>query len=305
MKEIKAFIIADVIVLLLKVVCGFLLHSYTMLASGVIEVLLIVGTLLLSKKIEGNKKSRGILTALFGALIVFSSLVVLFFAFTTKLRKTSLLIILPVLVCLISRYVVSSFYTNSGYQRKKGLLSIGSMISNMDFANYIVIIVAMILMKISKWVGVLKYSDRVGAVLISLFVIYKAYNLIRHSFANLKDNKKEVPNEYLEEIKKRKEVKTLENMDVNLYGGFVGINCSLQIAEGIGPVDLNSFVITLQDYLLKIADIVRITLVEKKEEKKPKKVRVRSKKQDARNSRSGNGKKGSKGKNNKQKNKKS
>lgn len=305
MKEIKTFIIADLLILVLKIVGGWFLHSYTMLASSLLDVMLILGMLFLAKRKEDSKKIRGIFTALFGALVIFVSLALGFFVFTTKIRKTSLLIILPVIVCIIARFVVSSFYTNANYAKKKGLLSVGGIISNIDLYIFIAIIVAMILMKVSKWVSILKYADRVGTVLVSLLVIYKAYNLIRHSFAYLRETPREVPESYYNEINARKEVKEIEKIAVFNYGGLIGINCYIQLNDGVGTIDANSFVITLQDYLLKIADIVRVVLVEKKEEKKPKKAKVRSKKQDARNSRSGNGKKGSKGKGSKQKNKKS
>lgn len=304
MKEIKTFLIVDAVILLLKVLGGLLLHSYTILVSGVYDALLIIGMLLLRKKVEERKMLKGIFTALLGALSIMFVLSALFFAFTTEINRTSLLLLIPIFVCLISRYIVSCFYTNVSYQRKKGLLSLGTIGSSYDFAIYIIAIVVMVLMKISKWVGFLKYSDRIGAVIIGLFVVYKAYDLIRHSFAYLKGMEKEVPENYIDEIKNRREVKSLEKIEFNSYGGFSNASCYIQVNDGVSMVDVNSFVITLQDYLLKIADMVKIYIVEKKKDEKPKKAKVRSKKQDARNSRSGNSKKSSKGKNSKQKNKK-
>lgn len=305
MKEIKSFIIVDLIILILKVLSGLFLHSYTVLVSGVFDLIFVLGMLLVSKKNLEKKKARGLFTSLLGALGILLVLITLFFAFTMKIRRTSVWIILPVVICLVARYIVSCFSTNASYQKKKGLLSVGIIGSTYDFASYIIVIIAMILMKVSKWVAFLKYSDRIGAVIIGLFVIYKSYELIRHSFASLKDMEKEVPEEYINEIGSRKEVKKLDKIELKSYGGFINAECSIQINEGVSMVDVNSFVITLQDYLLKIADVVKICLVEKKEEKKPKKVKVRSKKQDARNSRSGNSKKSTKKKNPKQKNKKS
>ena len=42
MKEVRAFIVADLVVLLVKVLGGILTHSYTMIASGVYDVALIL-----------------------------------------------------------------------------------------------------------------------------------------------------------------------------------------------------------------------------------------------------------------------
>lgn len=302
MKEVKTFLIVDFVILLLKVLSGLLFNSYTILVSSIYDFIMIIGVLLIRKKLDEKKKSRGVYTALIGALGIFIDLIILFFAFTTEINRTSLWILVPLFICLIARYIVSCFYTNASYQRKRGLLSFGTIGSSFDFANYIVILVAMILMKVSKWVAILRFADRIGAVVISLFVIYKAYELIRHSFAYLKEMDIQVSEKFINEIKNRREIKSLEELELTSYGGYINCKCYIQINEGISMVDLNSFVITLQDYLIKIADLVKIYLVDK-DSNRPRRAKVRSMKQDARDSRSGNSKKGSKGKNRKQKNK--
>ena len=76
---------------------------------------------------------------------------------------------------------------------------------------------------------------------------------------------------------------------------------NLILNNNLTMLDLNTFVVSLQDYLLKIADVVEVKLQEELIVKRPK---VRSLKQDARNSGSGNSKTNTKNKNTKKKNKK-
>ena len=99
----------------------------------------------------------------------------------------------------------------------------------------------------------------------------------------------------------RTEVKKFVSINTIEFGGIRKAKCNLVLNNNLTMIDLNTFVVSLQDYLLKIADVVEVNLVD---EVKPKKPKVRSLKQDARNSGSGNSKTNAKKKNTKKKNKK-
>ena len=301
MKEMKVYIVVDIIIFLLKVVGGFLTHSYTMMVSGVYDLMLVIGTIIVS---TGHKSNKGlsIFTICLGILSLSSAGGLVALAWTRDIVKTSLWVILFVVLSLLLRYIVSCFYTNISYQRKRGLLSYGNIVSNLDFYNYGVILLALVLMKISKWVAWLKYADRFGTALLSIMLIVRGFKLFKNSFECLSGKELKVSEEVITEIKERKEVKGVGKINLRYYGGMRSVRCEVVLRDGISMVDVNSFVVTLQDYLLKLADSVRINMVDK--EFVPKKAKVRSLKQDARNSGSRNSKKGSKGKNNKKANKK-
>ena len=296
----KNFIIVDLVILIIKVISGLLCHSYSMLASAVLELLLLIATLFIY--IFNDKfKGLGVINSLVSFLCMVGTSLIIFVAAINDIKITSLWILLFLTIIMIIRYITTCFYTNMSYQKRKGLLLVGSLSSTVDFVIYGIIILAMILMKISRWVSVLKYADIAGAVLISLYVFYKGIKIIKNSFASL-ENKEIVINEKcIDEIAKRKEVKSVEALTLINFNGIRYVKCDLLLNDGVSMVDVNSFVITLQDYLLKFAEVVRVNLIEKKVFK-PKHAKVRSKKQDARNSRSGNSKTSPKKKNNKSKN---
>ena len=97
-------------------------------------------------------------------------------------------------------------------------------------------------------------------------------------------------------------VSKVERLSLVNYGGIRYFKCNVVLSEGITMIDINSFVIMLQDYLLKVADVAKIDLIDPNS--KPKHVKVRSLKEDARNSRSRNSKTNAKKKNSTKKNKK-
>jgi divalent metal cation (Fe/Co/Zn/Cd) transporter len=123
--------------------------------------------------------------------------------------------------------------------------------------------------------------------------------IIKNSFNYLEEDSL-ILDEYKEEIMKRSEVKKFVNFKLNSFGGLRKISCNIILNDSLTLIDLTSFVVSLQDYLLKIANVVEINLLE---EVKKKKIKVRSLKQDARNSGSGNSKKNTNKKHSKKKNK--
>lgn len=299
MKEVKVFIIVEVILAILKVIAGLLCSSYTMLASCLLEVFLIVTSLFVIKQ-KDNKKYKGILSSILGFITIILGLGLIFLVVTLKVQKVSWFILLFIFLCLLARYAVGCFYTNLNYGKKKGVLGFSVINSNTDFYITGIVLVSFILTKIGKWVELFKYADKIGAILLSLFVIYKGIRIIRNSFSYLEDKTIELT-EYEEEIKKRNEVKKFVSINVNSFGGIRKAKCNIVLKDSLTMVDLTSFIVTLEDYLLKIANVVQVNLVE---DIKPKKPKVRSLKQDARNSGSRNSKTNTKKKNTKKKNKK-
>ncbi len=281
MKEVKTFIITEIIIAILKLLAGIICNSYTMIASCLYEVILIITSLFIQKRIE-NKKYKGIITSVLGFIIVLSSLFLIFVCIIDETYIVSWFILLFMVICMLVRYLAGCFYTNINYQKKKGILGYSTINSNVDFYNYGVILGVLILGKLSKWFSILKYADKLGVILISALIVINGIKLIRNSFKSIEDYEFNLDN-YKEEISKRSEVKKLVNITANSFGGIRKVSCNLILNNGISMIDINTFVVSLQDYLLKVANVVEVNLLD---DIKPKKPKVRSLKQDARNSRS-------------------
>ncbi len=304
MKEVKSFIIADFILFIIKLVGGLLCSSYTLLASGIYDIGLIISALFVIKE-NNNTKYRGIISSWWGFLLILSAIGIVFISEVEKIMIPSFFILLFLVITIIIRYLIPCFKTNISYQKKKGLLMYGVINSTIDFYNYGIILGVLVLAKLSKWIDIFKYADRIGTILIAGLILFKGIRIISNSFKKMEDRfSLDINTEVKNEIVGRNEIKSLDKLEVTAYGGITKASCNILIKDSLQLLDLISFVITLQDYLFKKlkADVVQIILVDK--EKKKVKVKVRSLKQDARNSRGRNGKTNAKKKNTKQKNKK-
>ena len=298
MKEVKSFIVANIIILLLKVLAAVVCSSTVLLMTGLYDLLLIISSILVYKK-KDNKKYKAVFTSLLGLLFVMMAVGIIFSSFIFDVRKTSLWIFLFIFIFVIVRYIVGCFYTNKNYASRKGILAYGNMISNTDFYMYGLAILSLILIKCSKWLEILKYADRALTIGLSLFVFCKAIKLIVNSFKVLEGKEKFVDEDYIKEISDRSEVKRVDNLSIQSFGGIRCGVLKINLNNGISMIDINTFMITLQDYLLKISDVCMVVMSENKISNAYKKVSA-----NARNSRSGNGKTNTKKKNTKKKNKK-
>lgn len=302
MKEVKVFTISNLLISILKMLGGFLGNSFTMVASGLYDLELWISSLFLFF----NKKSntiKGIITSLWGLIILLLGLGIIFISEVLPIKVVSFWIMLFLVISVLIRYFVPCFYTNINYRKKKGVLSQGIINSSVDFYNYGIIFVTLVLSKLSGYFDILKYVDRLGTILVSILIVIRGIKIIRNSFKVLENNITDDMNEQVkEEINKRDEVDAVKDIKLSNYGGLIKVDCSLRLKNKVSLLDLNTFVITLQDYLLKIfkGNVVQINLVDNVK----KKVKVRSMKQDARNSRGRNSKANVKKKNSKQKNKK-
>ena len=290
------------IVVLLKILGGLLTHSYTMISSCVLDLLLIIISKIAMIKGEDSKGKR-VVTFLIGLIMILSAIILVVFSVVHPFGKVSAWIILFAIVTMIVKYMANCYYTNVSYKIKRCMLSCGNINSTLDFVALVMFIVVMILSKCSRWLSILKYADVVGTILISGYIVYRGILILIHSVSQRNEEKiNSVLEGYKKEITDRDEIKKVERLTLVNYGGVNYVKCGIVLRDGLSMIDANSFVITLQDYLLKIADVSKIDLVDPIN--KPKHVKVRSLKEDARNSRSRNSKTNSKKKNSTKKNKK-
>ena len=290
------------IVILLKVLGGLLTKSYTMLTSSLLDLLLIIVSKVAMIKGE-DTKGRRVISTMLGLVMILSGIIMIVFSIKYPFGKVSAWIILFAIVTMIVKYMANCYYTNVNYRRKVGMLSYGNINSSLDFIVFAMFIVIMIISKCSRWLEILKYADVVGTILVAGYIGYRGLLVVVHSIKKRDEEKiNKVLEGYKIEIQDRKEIKKVERLSLVNYGGLNYVKCGVVLSDGISMIDINSFMVTLQDYLLKIADVAKIDAVDPNS--KPKHVKVRSLKEDARNSRSRNSKTNSKKKNSTKKNKK-
>ena len=278
MKDKKSIVIGCLIVFVIKVVFGILTHSYTFTSSAILEAILLTYFLLSNKK--ESKKIHGLLTSLIGIVIIILSLGITLLCIINKTTKPSFFLILFVAVCVLLKYALTSLKVNTTYNKKIGLLATSNINSTLEFVTYGIVLGSLIITRCGRFWKYLYYGDKLGTVLICLITVYYGLKLIVNSIRYMEDKENVIPEEFIEEINKRDEIKKLESLTVTNYGGLRLAHAKVELKETISLVDINTFAVTLEDYLLKKSDVVEVHMTNGIEKKKNK-PKVLSKKEEA------------------------
>lgn len=296
-KDYNGYLIMDFIIIGLKLLAGLLGHSLALLATIFFDVVVIITSFIAFRSKEKTTRGRMVGTAFYSFIVCLLSILYVFITFKIKIMKPSLLILIFLLLCLVLNYVTTVYKSNVSYSKKEGILGGSNKNSSVNIIMYIVVLASVI---ISKWGSLwkqLRYADRIGAIIISIFTIYYALRILVRSFKFLEEEQEEKLNGVItEEVNKCKEVKNITKINILSNGGIRKIDIDLKLQSGIGLTDLITFVVTLEDFLLKYCDFASVNLV--------KHVNRSGARKNARNSGSTNGKKSTKKKSTKSKSKK-
>ena len=290
MKQIKKYIITNFIILILKVIGGLFLHSNTLLASSIIELVLIINSILTISK--ENKIYKNVISILYALSIIIGLVFLNYYSITNENNNPSLLIIIILIVCLFTRYVVAVLGINKTNQKKNGIIAFSNISSNQEFIIFLITLISIIINKIGKWIDILHYADKVGCLIISVLLLVKTIKIISNTFIK----PKEFITEYTNEITSHKEIKDIKDFKLSSFGGIRKISINIIPKDNISMIDFSSFIVNLEDYLLKKADVAIIGYGEENS--------FRKVMENARNSGSRNSKANSNKKNTKKKNKK-
>ena len=290
MKQIKKYIITNFIILILKVIGGLFLHSNTLLASSIIELVLIINSILTISK--ENKIYKNVISILYALSIIIGLVFLNYYSIINENNNPSLLIIIILIVCLFARYVVSVLGINKTNQKKNGIIAFSNISSNQEFIIFLITLISIIINKIGKWIDILHYADKVGCLIISVLLLVKTIKIISNTFIK----PKEFITEYTNEITSHKEIKNIKDFKLSSFGGIRKISINIIPKDNISMIDFSSFIVNLEDYLLKKADVAIIGYGEENS--------FRKVMENARNCGSRNSKANSNKKNTKKKNKK-
>ncbi len=294
--EYKTFIICDLIVIIIKFLAGYFGHSLTLLSTIIYDIVAMFTALLALKAKEENKKGKSIFTSLYAFILILLSICMVYLSFQIKPWKPSLLILIFLLICVVSNYIITVYKSNTSYLKKEGVLGYSSKNSNTNMILYIVVLATIIISKFRGLWKYLIYIDRIGVIVVALFLTYYALRILLRSFKNMEDEEEKITQTINEEVNKCKEVKNVTKVSINHLGGIKRIDLELKLQDQIALTDLITFVVTLEDFLLKYSDLSSVRVVKNANRKVVRKV--------ARNSGSTNSKGSTKKKNTKKKNKK-
>ena len=253
-RVLRKSIIINIILVIFKILIGYIGHSRAMIADGVNSIsdlitdfIAIFGNKMSYKK--ANKKhpfGYGMieyLTSIFvGLFILFMGIELIVQAFTLNLKVPSIFVLIVSLWLFFVKYLFSKYMFEKGKEYNSSILITSGMESKMGAMSTLFVIISFILSRLSVLNPIYLYSDNVCTFIIGIYIIYVSYNLLKENLINIigvNEDNKEIINNIKDKILEDNNI--LEVRDINLlkYGSYYSANVEVVMKKNMRLKDVD------------------------------------------------------------------
>lgn len=256
-KTMVISLLGNTFLVILKLVFGFIFHFKTLIADAIhslsdlsTDIISIIGQKMAKADTDrehpyGHGKIEYITSIIIGTIIMIIGISLIVNAINTKVTIfINNYIIIIVLIVIIVKYLLSRYVIYNGEKYKNNILLASGNESMADVLSSIGVLITILLSNLHEYHDLFKYADKIGCIIISLFIIKTSFKILKQNInALLGEN--ELDKAYLNKIKKViKEVEgvnKIDNMILLKYGSYyiaslhisVNENCSLKKSHDI------------------------------------------------------------------------
>lgn len=212
-KVMVIMFITNLILSFMQIIAGIIGNSAAVVADGVhtitdliTDVVAIIGTRLSNKKADkihplGYGQIEYITSVFIGVVVITMGFYLVSNSLEEQLIIPHFLVIIVTIVTIVSKYILYKYILLKGKEYRNSILLASSKESLVDVISSFVVLISIILMQFSDKITFLIYSDRLAAVLVSIFVIRTGYSIMSENISHL-IGEQETNEELLNEIKK-------------------------------------------------------------------------------------------------------
>lgn len=238
MKVTRVLIISLIVNLLLsilKVIAGILSNYSSLIADGihsfsdlVTDIVSILGNKLSLKPADlehpfGHGIIEYITSIIISVTIMILGINLIINAFGHEVSIPSLFIMIVSLFTIIAKYILSSYIYKKGIKYQNNILIASAKESKSDVVSSIFVLISIILIQFSDIIGIFKYADIVGTILISLLIIRTGFNVLKDNLSKIIGEQitdKEYINSLKEIILKQENILEVKNLYVLKNGPY-------------------------------------------------------------------------------------
>lgn len=227
--------IGNALLIVLKVTAGFITNTKMLIADGIhslsdlaTDIMSIIGQKLSNKKADvkhprGHGKIQYITSIIIGTVIVFLAIKLAQSAINSPVKQISNNIIGIVIITIIAKYFLAKYIYNNGIKYNNNILITGGLESRADVLSSIAVLLTVFASNFSSMFPILKYSDRIGTIIISLFILKTGYCILKENLSSVlgeSETDEEILNIVRDIINKVKEVREINEVVLIKYGSY-------------------------------------------------------------------------------------
>lgn len=237
-------IVVNLFLSCLKIISGFLGSSGALIADGIhslsdlmTDFIAVAGSVFSSKPADlehpyGHGNFEYLTSIMISLIIFFLGGSIIYEAFHKEVVIPTLLVFIVSTITILLKYLLSRYILIKGKEYHSHILIASGKESSTDVLSSIVVLLSTLLMQCSKYVGFLKYADKITMFLIGLFIIKVGFEILIQNI-NLLLGMQEVDEEITGLVQaillEDQEVYEIEDFVLMKYGTHYKLNCSLHM----------------------------------------------------------------------------
>lgn len=191
---------------------------------------------------DKDKYLKRIINFVTGFVILGLGLIAVYLSVNKDIKepKLWLLIVLPVLIIL--KYILSSYVLEKGIIYNNPTLISNSHENDMDIFSSIIVLLGLIIIQLKDIFPILKYTDMIIGIIVSLFVIKTGFDTISHEINDMMSKpceNKELEDKVNQTILNNKDVININNLELLKYGPYYDLRVDLTLNDNISLREAN------------------------------------------------------------------
>ena len=241
-------VIVNIILSIVKVIFGGIFKCSSLIADGVhsfsdliTDFISILGSKLSLKPADskhpfGHGKIEYVTSIIISIVIISLGFLLIINSFNKEIIIPSLVVSLVSLTTIVSKYILSNYIYKKGLKLKNNILIASGLESKSDVLSSMVVFISIILMQLSNYIKIFKYSNLIATIIVALFIIKTGFNILKENLSMILESQV-TDKEYIENIRKiilkESDVLNIRNLYILINGPYYKLISNINMNDDI------------------------------------------------------------------------
>ena len=241
-------VIVNIILSIVKIIFGGIFKCSSLIADGVhsfsdliTDFISILGSKLSLKPADskhpfGHGKIEYVTSIIISIVIISLGFLLIINSFNKEIIIPSLVVSLVSLATIVSKYILSNYIYKKGLKLKNNILIASGLESKSDVLSSMVVFISIILMKLSNYIKIFKYSNLIATIIVALFIIKTGFNILKENLSMILESQV-TDKEYIENIRKiilkENDVLNIRNLYILINGPYYKLISNINMNDDI------------------------------------------------------------------------
>ncbi len=269
-------VIVNIILSIVKVIFGSIFKCSSLIADGVhsfsdliTDFISILGSKLSLKPADskhpfGHGKIEYVTSIIISIVIISLGFLLIINSFNKEIIIPSLVVSLVSLATIVSKYILSNYIYKKGLKLKNNILIASGLESKSDVLSSMVVFISIILMQLSNYIKIFRYSNLIATIIVALFIIKTGFNILKENLSMILESQV-TDKEYIENIRKiilkESDVLNIRNLYILINGPYYKLISNINMNDDITLKHAHDIIEKIEQDLKKYDDKIKYIFI--------------------------------------------